>query len=341
VKIPALLCAVTGLFAPRPFGPDHEAIVAREFIYETAPFPSCHASTIAETPSGLVAAWFGGTAEKNPDVGIWVSRKEKAGWTAPLEVANGVQADGTRQPCWNPVLHRTADGLLLFYKVGPNPREWWGMLKASTDDGKTWSMPRRLPAGMLGPIKNKPVELPNGDLILPSSTEDDGWKIHLERFSGELETMRKIGPLNDGKEFGVIQPTVLIWPGNRVQLLCRSRQKKIVECWAANTGEGWSPLAATELSNPNSGIDAVMLKDGRALLVYNPTETGRTPLAVAVSADGKKWNKVLTLEESPGEYSYPSVIQAADGTVHVVYTWKREKIRHVAIAPARLEQSRP
>eukprot|EP01031_Cornospumella_fuschlensis_P020382 gene20382-24984_t len=85
------------------------ALLKSEFIYETAPFPSCHASTIVETPTGIVAAWFGGTAERNPDVGIWVSRSVEGAWTAPVEAANGVQAqkgeDGKdRYPTWNPVL---------------------------------------------------------------------------------------------------------------------------------------------------------------------------------------------------------------------------------------------
>src|SRR3989442_8932225 len=61
-------------------------VLKSEFIFETAPFPSCHASTIAETPSGLVAAWFGGTAEKNQDVGIWLSRHDGKSWSAPVEV---------------------------------------------------------------------------------------------------------------------------------------------------------------------------------------------------------------------------------------------------------------
>src|SRR3954468_867962 len=86
---------------PSPVSP---AIVQSEFIYERAPFPSAHASTIVEAPDGLVAAWFGGTKERDPDVGIWVSRREASGWTAPVEVANGVQPDGTRHPSWNPVL---------------------------------------------------------------------------------------------------------------------------------------------------------------------------------------------------------------------------------------------
>ena len=99
--------------------------VKSEFIFERAPFPSAHASTIVETPDGLVAAWFGGTRERNPDVGIWVSRHSEKGWSSPVEVANGIQSDGTRHPCWNPVLFQPAKGpLILFYKVGPSPSAW-------------------------------------------------------------------------------------------------------------------------------------------------------------------------------------------------------------------------
>src|SRR5437773_45129 len=93
------------------------AAVKSEFIFETAPFPSCHASTIVETPSGLVAAWFGGTAEKNPDVGIWVSRRVDGHWTVPVEVADGVQSPARRYPTWHPVLFQPKTGSLhLFFK---------------------------------------------------------------------------------------------------------------------------------------------------------------------------------------------------------------------------------
>ena len=158
-----LLVAVMGT-ASRAAQP---SFVVSEFIFKSAPFPSCHASTIVETKSGqLLAAWFGGTSEGHPDVGIWLSRQVNGQWTAPVEVANGLQADGTRHPCWNPVLFQPKDGpLMLFYKVGPNPRSWWGLLRTSDDDGRNWSAARRLPEGILGPIKNKPVQLANGDIL--------------------------------------------------------------------------------------------------------------------------------------------------------------------------------
>ena len=314
-----------------------DAIVKTEFIYEQAPFPSCHASTIAETKNGLVAAWFGGTREKSPDVGIWVSRRDKNGWSKVVEVANGVQQAGERYPCWNPVLFQPSNGpLMLFYRVGPSPSEWWGVLTTSTDGGATWSKPRRMPDGILGPIKNKPVQLRDGSIVCGSSTENAGWRVHIEFTSNLGETWKKTEPLNDRTQFGAIQPAVLVYRSGEIQILCRSRQRKITESWSSDGGKKWSAMKSTALPNPSAGIDAVVLKDGRALLVYNHTESARSPLNVAVSSDGKTWKAALILEDQPGEYSYPAVIQTADGLVHVTYTWKRERIKHVVIDPRKL-----
>jgi predicted neuraminidase len=272
------------------------------------------------------------------DVGIWLSRHVDGKWTAPVEVANGAQEDGTtRHPCWNPVLFQPKAGpLLLFYKVGPSPSRWWGMMMTSADGGQSWSKPHRLTEGMLGPIKNKPVQLADGSLLCPSSTEHDGWRVHLERTADLGQTWTKTESLNDPKEFGAIQPTILVHPNNQLQLLCRSRQQRITECWSEDGGKTWSAMKASSLPNPNSGIDAVTLEDGRHLLVYNPVIRGRTPLIVALSKDGKIWRDLVTLETEPGEYSYPAIIQTSDGLVHITYTWKREKVRHASIDSAEL-----
>ncbi len=145
-SVPVLLAGSVGLAA---------IVVSQEYIYDKAPFPECHASTIAETPQGLVASWFGGQREGDPSVGIWVSRLGETGWSEPVEVANGIQSDDAavqRFPCWNPVLHQTEGGpLLLFYKVGPNPRAWWGMVMRSSDAGQTWSCARTLAGWHSGP----------------------------------------------------------------------------------------------------------------------------------------------------------------------------------------------
>jgi predicted neuraminidase len=312
-------------------------VVSSEFIFEKAPFPQCHASTIVETRAGLVAAWFGGTREKNPDVGIWVSRHEGGKWTEPVEVADGKQADGKQQPCWNPVLFRPKDGpLMLFYKVGPNPDRWWGLLRTSDDNGKTWSDARRLPDGILGPIKNKPVQLPGGDILCPTSTEDDGWRVHFERSADGGKTWEATPPLNDGKTIGAIQPSILTHKGGKLQAVGRTKQGKVFETWSDDGGKTWGQMTLTALPNPNSGIDAVTLADGRQLIVYNHTARGRSPLNIAVSEDGKVWKAAVVLESEPGEYSYPAVIQAADGTAHVTYTWKRQRVKHVVLNPKKL-----
>ena len=313
-------------------------VVKRAFVYESAPFPQCHASTIAETDAGIVVAWFGGTREKHPDVGVWVARQTTDGtWSTPREVADGIQDKDLRYPCWNPVLYQVPGGkLLLFYKVGPSPSTWWGMLITSADAGKTWSKPHRLPADIAGPIKNKPVLLKDGRLLCGSSTEDRGWRVHMEWTPDLGKTWQRTKPLNDGKVQHAIQPTILQHLDGRLQILCRSRGTgKIQQSISSDQGKTWSALQATTLPNPNSGIDGVTLQDGRHLLVYNHTPRGRSPLNVALSADGQQWQPVVALEDTPGEYSYPAIIQGQDGRVHITYTWKRQRVRYVVLDPGK------
>jgi predicted neuraminidase len=325
------------------------ALLTHEFVYEKASYPSCHASTIVEpAPGQLVAAWFGGTAEKNPDVGIWVSHYDRAAkrWTPGVEVANGVQRDGKRHPTWNPVLFQPRGGapLMLFYKVGPSPQTWWGEVRTSTDGGRSWSAARRLPDGIYGPIKNKPVQLPDGTILSPTSDETDErpskWRIYFERSTDGGATWTKTPFFNDGVAIGAIQPSILFPDGpsgSRLQAVGRTRQGKVFTISSTDAGKTWGAIALLDgLPNPNSGTDAVTLRDGRHVLVYNPVPKGRTPLVVAVSRDGREWQQRLTLEDQPGEYSYPAVIQTADGRLHITYTWKRQRIRHAVIDPAKL-----
>lgn len=314
-----------------------------EFVFESAPFASAHASTIAETRDGLIAAWFGGTREGASDVGIWTSRRVGGKWTYPVEVATGVQADGTRFPTWNPVLFELREGeLALFYKVGPNPRAWWGMVRTSSDAGRTWSDARRLPDGILGPIKNKPVRLDDGTIISPSSTESpekpSRWRVHFERSrdGGATWSVSRPPAGAGGTPIDAIQPSILTYADGRLQAVGRTRAGRVFETWSADHGETWTPMTLTELPNPSAGTDAVTLKDGRHLLVYNHTPKGRTPLNVAVTRDGRSWEIAHVLESEPGEYSYPAIIQTSDGLVHITYTWRRQRIKHVVIDPAEL-----
>ena len=227
--------------------------------------------------------------------------------------------------------------LLLFYKIGPSPSTWWGMLRTSTDNGQTWSEARRLPDGILGPIKNKPVQLPNGDILSPTSTEHEGWRVHFERSTDGGATWTATAPVNDGKTIGAIQPSILQHKDGKLQAVGRTQQQgKVFTIWSEDQGRTWGPMSLLDLPNPNAGIDAVTLADGRFVLVYNHIPKGRTPLNVAVSADGREWRNVLTLESEPGEFSYPAVIQSHDGLLHITYTWKRTRVRHVVVDPAKL-----
>ena len=317
-------------------------VVESGFIYpeEGKPTSSCHASTVVEGKGGLVAAWFGGTREGAPDVGIWTSRYEGGKWITPVEVATAKDASGEAVPCWNPVLFQPKEGpLLLFYKTGKEIRSWQTELKSSGDGGVTWSEARQLPDGICGPVKNKPVELADGSILCPTSDEpaSDRWLVHFSMTRDLGKTWEKTGPLNDGEAFDAIQPTILVHPKGKLQALCRTKQRCIATLWSEDQGKTWSKMAATDLPNPNSGIDGVTLTDGRHLLVYNPVTKGRTPLVVGLSADGITWKQVHVLEDQPGEYSYPAIIQTKDGSVHITYTWKRQLVKHVALDPAALK----
>ena len=334
--------------------PGTQGYLKGELIYslEGRPTPECHASTLVETSSGIVAAWFGGSHEKNKDVGIWISHLQKGLWSPPKEVADGIQDEALRYPCWNPVLFQPDKGpLMLYYKVGPNPREWWGELKTSEDQGHTWSDSRKLGESrlghLIGPVKNKPLQLKDGSILCPSSTEriDQGetfWQVHFELTRDLGNSWEVIGPINDGIEFDAIQPSILFYKNGNMQILCRTIQNVISESWSTDGGTSWSPMKATELPNPSAGTDAVTLKDGGQLLVYNHAVRGRKSpgrglLNVAISSDGKSWKPVLTLENQKGEFSYPAVIQTADGLVHITYTYNRKSIKHVVLDPQKMD----
>lgn len=344
------------------FGNGRKGFLTDEFICNTPPFPESHAATIVETKEGLVAAWFGGTKEKNPDCCIWISRKTKNGWSQPQKVADGV-LNGTKYACWNPVLTLTPSGeLQLYYKIGINVAGWSGHVIRSHDCGKTWSTSQPLPDGFLGPIKNKPVWT-GKRMVCPSSTEgENGWQVHFEISDDEGRTWKKVGPIaadeimendkvkrsNDKHStIQAIQPTILMHPDGKLQALCRTQNNGLVATtWSYDQGESWTPLTFIDLPNNNSGIDGVTLKDGRFLLVYNHyryikgKKKNRTPINVAISNDGIHWQAGVILEDSPiNQYSYPSVIQGKDGKVHIVYTWRRQRIKYACIAPEKIEVS--
>ncbi len=306
--------------------------VHSEFIFDQAPSRECHASTLVESAGGnILAAWFGGTREGADDVAIWLSRRSGGRWSAPEAVAREVGV-----PTWNPVLFRGDDNhIWLFYKFGPSPQQWTGAYKISADDGMTWSEPHYLPAGRLGPTKNKPIRLFNGDIVAGSSVESyRSWTGWVERSSDEGETWTRHGPIViPGEPFGLIQPTLVDLQANHVRLFARTRQGFVCRADSLNGGRTWSEARPTVLPNPNSGIDCVRLEGGAILMVYNHSAGQRSPLNVALSFHGSDaWVPLIELENERGEYSYPAVIQSPSGDVHITYTWKRERIKYVVLS---------
>lgn len=326
-----------------------EVVAVREFVPVDSTTPSVHASTIVETPARtLMVAWFGGSAEGHDDVEIWLSRKERDdGWSAPRAVTSTPNI-----PVWNPVLFTASDTVWLFFKVGPSPREWVGAYRRSTDDGRSWSEVTYLPAGLLGPIRTKPIVLRDGSWLAGSSVEAGyrwdspadapyrSWAVWVERTADRGATWTKHGPVTvPGESFGVIQPTLWQTDDGEVRMLMRSTERigRIVASSSSDGGRTWTPAHATGLPNPNAGVDVARIDDGRLVLVYNHLLEGRHAIHLATSDDdGETWGPPHLLEEGPGEYSYPAVIQAADGMIHVTYTWRRTRIRHLVVTPEQM-----
>jgi predicted neuraminidase len=333
----------------------------------SVPFASSHASTIVELKGGmLMAAWFGGTGEGYPDVAIWGSRAsegESPGWSAPVVLAREPAI-----PCWNPVLFHTKDGRLwLYYKFGPSPSTWTAARKYSDDEGKTWSAPEHLLAGLIGPVRAKPLVLPDGTIVSGSSTEAYlSWAAWIERSTDDGKTWTRTGPIVPAADAikpgasdqtagspsripgsqewnetsGIIQPSVVSLGGTHLRFYARSTADfaRIAVADSLDNGVTWTAARLIDIPNPNSGIDAVALKDGRVVLVFNNTTTGRTPLNLAVSKDGEHFKIFDTLEDQPGEYSYPAMIQGSDGDLYITYTWNRKSIRFVHVPLTRLAE---
>ncbi|RYF22281.1 MAG: glycosyl hydrolase [Flavobacteriales bacterium] len=313
--------------------------ITQSYIAENPITTNSHAATLAEVkPGQIMAAWFGGKYEGAKDVGIYFSTYKDKSWSAPQNLIKPAIIAGDTLPCWNPVLFKSkSESLYLFYKIGKNPREWFGAMITSKDNGETWSDPKYLPKEILGPIRNKPVEVTPGVILCGSSTEsveNNKWRVHIELYTEATDSWEKID-VEDPKQFDVIQPTFLLHD-NEIQMLSRSKHNKIVSGWSKDNGKSWQRIDTINVVNSNSGIDALTLSKKSFLLVNNPLPqgkdwfNGRNVLDVEYSNDGIKWKKLFDLEnQKEGEFSYPAIIQTSDKKVHVLYTYNRKYIKHV------------
>ena len=249
--------------------PCAQAVPKPQDIFTSAPFAQCHASTVVELTDGeWLAAWFGGSDEGNPDVAIWGARHTASGWSAPFLLI--------REPkiaSWNPVLFHTQEAQLwLYYKFGPSPSSWAGTRMHSSDEGRTWTAPEHLPAGILGPIRAKPLVLPDGTLVSGSSIESSlAWAVWIERSTDGGGHFARYGPYTlsedqvralstdtpPGKPMpvkttGLIQPTVVLLGGQHLRFFARSSSNIGHICISDSTDGGvtWSPPPPARSTQP-------------------------------------------------------------------------------------------
>ena len=316
-------------------------LTVKELIFDTehAPCPSHHASTLAMLPDGeVIAAWFGGTHENDPDVEIWCSVRKKDGrWTAPVMVS-----DKSGTACWNPVLIAEGDGARIFYKRGVDVPDWntWTRHLTFADGKLVLSEERELVPGDVsggrGPVKNKPIFLSDGTLLAGASHEyhDGKWLAFADRSTDGGKTWERTDYLAAEEGVNLIQPTLWEDATHGVHMLLRSNQGVIFRADSADMGKTWSPARRTTLSNNNSGIDLVKMPDGRLALVCNPVSGNwakRTPISLFLSSDnGDTWEKELDLETADGEFSYPAVIWDGE-KLRCTFTYDRRSVMYCEI----------
>lgn len=332
-------------------GMQREEIVSDEM----RPTDSAHASTLVELQDGgVLVAWFGGSWEKDPNVAIWTARRSPEGkWSYPVKVDDEV---GVAE--WNPVLFRRPDGvILLFFKIGAEIPHWKTYVRESRDEGKTWSERRELvpgdESGGRGPVKDKPVLLADGKTIAAGASKESDveWDAFCDLSSDGGKTWRRSGfvpvrhagyniqevdqPYEKHRLWGkgMIQPT--LWEDDKgLHMLCRTNGSRAFRSDSTDGGLTWCLAYDAGIPNNNSGLDLVKLESGTLVLACNPVgnlpgyyKGPRTPLSLLYSQDGgESWKKLVDLEDKQGDYCYPAIIQARDGSLLVTYTWRRERI---------------
>lgn len=324
-----------------------EMILGREEF-----FLECHASSVLQTgENDFLVTWFAGTKEGQKNVAIWFAKRTEEGWGHPeVLVKLGYQIH------WNPVLFRMPnDDIALFFKVGKDIKNWQSMVMYTSDNGDSWSEPQELvpgdKSGGRGTVKNKPINLSNGDIIAPASIETIPWTSFADISSdaGKTWTRSQVVEMDDmdledengGGKLGLIQPTLWESSPGKVHMFMRSNNCRIYRSDSDDFGRTWSKAYPIDLPNNNSGIDLVKLPDDRIALVYNHiTENwgARRNLTLAISDDnGRSWKDKRIIEHTPVEringrkieYSYPAIISHND-RLTITYTYNRRNIAFIS-----------
>jgi len=199
----------------------------------------------------------------------------------------------------------------------------------SSNGGQTWGHPVFLRVDWGWMTGCKPILGTQGEILLPLY-EENGSAFVLRSEDGGLTWESSTIVEN---ETGLIQPTLAPLSDGRLLMYLRTYEPAGGTIWQSvseDAGRTWSPPTRTQLPNPNSRVALEALASGRLALAFNDTGNGRTPLTLGLSEDdGKTWPYRLDVETQPGEYSYPALIQASNGLLHLVYTYQRTHIAHV------------
>ena len=307
-----------------------------------------HSSAICALPSGdLLAVWYGGSREGAPDVSIFTSRLPAGAtkWTTPVTAMDRAMAenelDRVIKKIGNAVIFPDGAGSLWMIYVSVSLGGWSGStlnVKTSQDEGRTWGESQRLTLNpffnLSSLVRNKPIYAGDGRIGLPVYHEMAvKFPQMLWLTPGPNGTVQEYRMRSMSSEVGLIQPVLVPLDHDRVLMMLRdqSDERSLRTAFSGDNGWTWSEAGPSGLPNPDAAIDALRLRDGRILLVYNHAEDKRDNLRLAVSADdGRTWRTGAILEEAEHqEYSYPNLAEDRQGRIHLTYTWQRERIKHV------------
>jgi len=325
------------------------AFITSDFVSAPGQFAANHGASIVELIEGnLFVCWYAGSEEKAADVQIYCSRRygPTNAWTAPQAV---VKSGETASNGWlanktlgNAALYRgNGSSLWLFYTATTLVSGWSGShvaYKISMDSGTTWSTQGNRITNFWGNlIRNKPIAWGDSQILLPLYHELLGQygficAATIQNKSIAPEQCERI----PGR--GHLQPALVRLPdGSLAAYLRNAKSGQLLVSIAPLGSLVWSSPTPTNLANPNSAVDVIGISEGRILIIYNSSRSGRNVLSVAISQDGYHFSWIRDLENAPGAggFSYPSILQDRQGLWHVVYTYQRRAaIKHVAFDKA-------